>query len=155
MSITRADTTPSVTTPIPRQVRYIIGNEGCERFSYYGMRNILTVFLVTSLLQHLPEADRAQHGAGHGLGLGIGERQLRFPVGLVEASLLHEGGGLLEGLDRLSRWQHGRRQSAEKRQRARFRSRTRSSRARRRARWNRYARSIAAGSTGGGSSTAS
>ena len=46
-------------TPIPRQIRYIIGNEGCERFSFYGMRNILTVFLVTSLLQHLPEGDRA------------------------------------------------------------------------------------------------
>ncbi len=44
---------------IPRQIAYIIGNEGCERFSFYGMRNILTVFLVTSLLTHLPEADRA------------------------------------------------------------------------------------------------
>jgi POT family proton-dependent oligopeptide transporter len=44
---------------IPRQIRYIIGNEGCERFSFYGMRNILTVFLVTSLLQYLPEAERA------------------------------------------------------------------------------------------------
>lgn len=56
MSTTIAGATP---TPIPRQIRYIIGNEGCERFSFYGMRNILTVFLVTSLLQHLPEADRA------------------------------------------------------------------------------------------------
>jgi POT family proton-dependent oligopeptide transporter len=44
--------------PIPRQIPYIIGNEGCERFSFYGMRNILTVFLVSSLLTHLPEADR-------------------------------------------------------------------------------------------------
>jgi len=48
--------------PIPRQIRYIIGNEGCERFSFYGMRNILTVFLVTSLLAYLPEADR-EHAA--------------------------------------------------------------------------------------------
>ena len=45
--------------PIPSQIPYIIGNEGCERFSFYGMRNILTVFLVSSLLLHLPEADRA------------------------------------------------------------------------------------------------
>lgn len=45
--------------PIPRQIPYIIGNEGCERFSFYGMRNILTVFLVSSLLTHLPEDDRA------------------------------------------------------------------------------------------------
>jgi POT family proton-dependent oligopeptide transporter len=44
---------------IPRQIAYIIGNEGCERFSFYGMRNILTVFLVTSLLTYLPEGDRA------------------------------------------------------------------------------------------------
>jgi POT family proton-dependent oligopeptide transporter len=43
---------------IPRQIRYIIGNEGCERFSFYGMRNILTVFLVSSLLTYLPEGDR-------------------------------------------------------------------------------------------------
>jgi len=44
---------------IPRQISYIIGNEGCERFSFYGMRNILTVFLVSSLLAYLPEGDRA------------------------------------------------------------------------------------------------
>lgn len=45
--------------PIPPQIRYIIGNEGCERFSFYGMRNILTVFLVSSLLTYLPEGERA------------------------------------------------------------------------------------------------
>ena len=43
---------------IPRQIPFIIGNEGCERFSFYGMRNILTVFLVSSLLMHVPEAER-------------------------------------------------------------------------------------------------
>ena len=48
--------------PIPKQIRYIIGNEGCERFSFYGMRNILTMFLVSSLLVYLPEADR-EHAA--------------------------------------------------------------------------------------------
>jgi POT family proton-dependent oligopeptide transporter len=50
---------PDPNAPIPKQIRYIIGNEGCERFSFYGMRNILTVFLVTSLLTYLPEGDRA------------------------------------------------------------------------------------------------
>src|SRR5207302_9902296 len=49
---------PDPHAPIPRQIRYIIGNEGCERFSFYGMRNILTMFLVSSLLLYLPEADR-------------------------------------------------------------------------------------------------
>ena len=27
---------------LPRQIGYIIGNEGGERFSFYGMRNIRT-----------------------------------------------------------------------------------------------------------------
>jgi POT family proton-dependent oligopeptide transporter len=43
---------------MPRQVPYIIANEGCERFSFYGMRNILTPFLISSLLLMLPEAER-------------------------------------------------------------------------------------------------
>ncbi|HEX4607242.1 MAG TPA: MFS transporter [Urbifossiella sp.] len=42
---------PAATRPrLPRQIAYIIGNEGCERFSFYGMRNILTQFLVSSAL---------------------------------------------------------------------------------------------------------
>src|SRR5678816_2996232 len=52
-------TIPDPQAPIPKQIRYIIGNEGCERFSFYGMRNILTVFLVSSLLTYLPESERA------------------------------------------------------------------------------------------------
>lgn len=40
---------------MPPQIPYIIGNEGCERFSFYGMRNILTVFMMTSLLLAIPE----------------------------------------------------------------------------------------------------
>jgi hypothetical protein len=51
---------PDPHAPIPKQIRYIIGNEGCERFSFYGMRNILTVFLVSSLLLYLPEAERGR-----------------------------------------------------------------------------------------------
>src|SRR5690606_20468529 len=44
---------------LPRQIPYIIGNEGCERFSFYGMRNILVPFLVSSLLlAYLPESER-------------------------------------------------------------------------------------------------
>jgi POT family proton-dependent oligopeptide transporter len=35
---------------MPRQIPFIIANEGCERFSFYGMRNILTPFLTTILL---------------------------------------------------------------------------------------------------------
>ncbi|MBB3277037.1 MULTISPECIES: oligopeptide:H+ symporter [unclassified Pseudoxanthomonas] len=44
---------------LPRQIPYIIGNEACERFSFYGMRNILVQFLASSiLLAYLPEAER-------------------------------------------------------------------------------------------------
>ncbi len=43
---------------LPRQVPYIIGNEACERFSFYGMRNILTPFLVSTLLLYAPAAER-------------------------------------------------------------------------------------------------
>ncbi len=40
---------------MPRQIGYIIGNEACERFSFYGMRNILVPFLISSvLLGYLP-----------------------------------------------------------------------------------------------------
>src|ERR1051325_4940899 len=59
VTATSTVTAPPTQARIPRQIPYIIGNEGCERFSFYGMRNILTVFLVSSLLTYLPEADRA------------------------------------------------------------------------------------------------
>ena len=36
---------------MPPQVPFIIGNEACERFSFYGMRNILTVFLIDWLFK--------------------------------------------------------------------------------------------------------
>ncbi len=46
------------TTALPRQVPFIIGNEACERFSFYGMRNILTVFLIDYLLrEELPDEE--------------------------------------------------------------------------------------------------
>lgn len=41
---------------MPRQIPFIIANEGCERFSFYGMRNILTTFLAASFFLHLPQA---------------------------------------------------------------------------------------------------
>jgi POT family proton-dependent oligopeptide transporter len=30
----------------PPQVKYIVGNEACERFSFYGMRSILVVYMI-------------------------------------------------------------------------------------------------------------
>ena len=49
---------PMDTGRMPRQIPYIIANEGCERFSFYGMRNILTPFLISSLLLFLPLGER-------------------------------------------------------------------------------------------------
>ncbi|ABM00616.1 oligopeptide:H+ symporter [Shewanella amazonensis] len=43
----------------PKQIPYIIASEACERFSFYGMRNILTPFLMTALLLSVPEHLRA------------------------------------------------------------------------------------------------
>ena len=43
-------TAPIVTDGLPPGVPYIIGNEAAERFSFYGMRAILTVFMTHYLL---------------------------------------------------------------------------------------------------------
>jgi proton-dependent oligopeptide transporter, POT family len=49
------------TTAWPPGVPYIVGNEGCERFSYYGMRSILYVYMADHLYTHQPAyAARAQ-----------------------------------------------------------------------------------------------
>jgi proton-dependent oligopeptide transporter, POT family len=58
---------------LPRQIPFIIGNEACERFSFYGMRNILTMFLTSSLLLYLPEAERdgAAKDVFHSFVIGV------------------------------------------------------------------------------------
>ena len=33
----------------PPQIKYIISNEACERFSFYGMRSILTLYIAKTL----------------------------------------------------------------------------------------------------------
>lgn len=38
-------TSPSSGGRFPPQIKYIVGNEACERFSYYGMLSILTLYL--------------------------------------------------------------------------------------------------------------
>ena len=35
--------------PYPKSVMFIIGNEFCERFSYYGMKSILGLYLHNKL----------------------------------------------------------------------------------------------------------
>jgi proton-dependent oligopeptide transporter, POT family len=43
-------TAPVPSTKMPRGIPYIIGNEAAERFSFYGMRTILVVFMTKYLL---------------------------------------------------------------------------------------------------------
>jgi POT family proton-dependent oligopeptide transporter len=60
--------TPSATSNrFPPQIPFIIGNEACERFSFYGMRNILTVFLIDYLLRNVnpDEAARKQMASSY------------------------------------------------------------------------------------------
>ena len=42
---------PTETRRWPRAVKFIVGNEACERFSYYGMRSILAGYLTGAVLQ--------------------------------------------------------------------------------------------------------
>src|ERR1051326_2381046 len=35
----------------PPQIKFIVGNEAAERFSYYGMKSILALYITRSLLQ--------------------------------------------------------------------------------------------------------
>ncbi len=48
-------TAPVPSTKMPRGIPYIIGNEAAERFSFYGMKGILVIFM-TSYLFMLPGA---------------------------------------------------------------------------------------------------
>src|SRR5882724_3562651 len=45
-----AETNPSVNR-WPQQIKYIVGNEACERFSYYGMRSILAGYITGKVLE--------------------------------------------------------------------------------------------------------
>ena len=39
-----------IVSKFPSQIKYIVWNEACERYSYYGMRSILVIFLTSYLL---------------------------------------------------------------------------------------------------------
>ncbi len=62
-------TSPPNITGMPPAVPYIVGNEGAERFSFYGMRAILIVFMTTYLKNHAgelaPMADNEAQGWFH------------------------------------------------------------------------------------------
>src|SRR3990167_4431905 len=59
---------------LPRQIPYIIGNDARERLSFYGIRNILVQFLVSSVILAYIPAD-AREGAAkdifHSFVIGV------------------------------------------------------------------------------------
>ena len=50
-------TAPEATSDMPRGVPYIVSNEFAERFSFYGMKSVLMVFMTTALRTHAGAAD--------------------------------------------------------------------------------------------------
>lgn len=50
-------TKPTVTSGMPPGIPYIIGNEAAERFSFYGMKTILVVFMTKYLMDRSGQAD--------------------------------------------------------------------------------------------------
>ncbi|MGV8942590.1 POT-type proton-dependent oligopeptide transporter [Thermomonas sp.] len=72
--MTKTAIAPDPGARLPRQIPYIIGNEACERFSFYGMRNILVQFLVSSvILAYIPEDQRqgAAKDVFHSFVIGV------------------------------------------------------------------------------------
>lgn len=48
---------PLATSAIPPGIPYIVGNEAAERFSYYGMRSILVIFMTQYLMNSAGQLD--------------------------------------------------------------------------------------------------
>src|SRR5689334_6926592 len=61
------------TAKLPSQIPFIIGTEACERFSFYGMRNILTRFLAVYLFVSLgkKEAEAEAKEIFHVFAMGV------------------------------------------------------------------------------------
>ena len=53
----RYRTAPAPTTGMPPGIPYIVGNEAAERYSYYGMRAILVIFMTKFLMNANGELD--------------------------------------------------------------------------------------------------
>ena len=45
----------------PPQVKFILGNEAAERFSYYGMKGILAMYITTVLMMTKDQASTIIH----------------------------------------------------------------------------------------------
>ena len=50
-------TAPVASPAMPRGIPFIVGNEAAERFSFYGMRTILVVFMTQYLMNSSGQLD--------------------------------------------------------------------------------------------------
>ena len=55
-------TFPLKTAGLPPGISYIIGNEAAERFSFYGMKTILAIFMTSHLLNDVGAPDYMSEG---------------------------------------------------------------------------------------------
>lgn len=53
---------PTVSNKMPKGIPYIIGNELAERFSFYGMKTILVVFMTQYIMNHSGQKDLMSEG---------------------------------------------------------------------------------------------
>lgn len=66
--VTSNPTSPAPTNEkIPRQALFVVGNEACERFSYYGVISILTLYVA----DHLGKGESAGHKISHLFKAGV------------------------------------------------------------------------------------
>jgi len=64
MSTSTATATPAATIRDdrwPKQIKFIVGNEAAERFSYYGMKSILALYITSALMQTKDRATTIIH----------------------------------------------------------------------------------------------
>ncbi|MEE2960045.1 MAG: POT family MFS transporter [Myxococcota bacterium] len=55
-------TAPAASKEMPRGIPYIVSNEAAERFSFYGMKGILVIFMTKHLMDSTGNTDAMSHG---------------------------------------------------------------------------------------------
>jgi POT family proton-dependent oligopeptide transporter len=60
-TMTSASSVEVADNKFPGQIKFIVGNEACERYSYYGMKSILTIFMIQVLLFQEADATFTYH----------------------------------------------------------------------------------------------
>jgi POT family proton-dependent oligopeptide transporter len=60
-TMTSASSVETADNKFPGQIKFIVGNEACERYSYYGMKSILTIFMIQVLLFQEADATFTYH----------------------------------------------------------------------------------------------